>query len=457
MHLSSLVSANKRLLPMVVCGVVVLLSFTGSVHAQSPATPDSTGIKGLADTPDHPLLQQKKGRTTGDKILRFPATAVEFIFEGIVYLVGKPLSVFVQPAMTSEVKAFGGWLGRKHLYMGDGNQGDGSGFGVEISLKGQTGQTRPLTVTLSSAMTIRTYQAHALRIRQVLSRQLTLDVWGQYRSRPRENFYGIGPTSILADQSRYKLSNVNTGLALSYDFTRVGVTWMADWTDYRINDGSGNALPSTLDVFPGLTGSGGAKLLGVGVGVHFPLVLYQRPGWDTGIDASVRTYLDTGGSVFGFNRYMVSLYQAAPIFWDDRVLAIRVTGMAVDQHGRKTVPFFMAPHLGGTGDLRGYDTLRFRDRKAFWVNAEYRYPFWDIGIPEGTPEGRPVGWAADIVLFMDTGMVFDSFKQDFKYRNLSTDYGGGIRLRTKDGVTARAIIAHGSEATRFIVKIGGDF
>lgn len=434
------------------CTTVLCLS-TMPVFAQPTAPSDSSRIKGLADTPDHPVLMHKKGRTTIESVARFPARAIKYGFETGVKLASIPLSLFIHPATSKDIRSFGRFLGRNHIYLADGGQGDGSSFGVELGLIGRLGVARPLTVTLSSAMTIRTYQTHALRFHQVLSPKMALRAWGQYRIRPRENFYGIGPGTTLEGQTRYNQSDVNIGGMLSYALSRVRISGTMEWSDYRIKDGSGNGLLSSLDVYPGLIGSNGAELLSAGVGVNFPLILYIRPGWDTGIDASVRTYWDTNGSQFGFTQYMLSLYQAMPLFWGDRVLGVRVTGIASDQRGQSNIPFYLLSRLGGSANLRGFDNLRFRDKHAFVVNAEYRYPIWNIGINRGTTAGL----AADIVLFIDSGLVFNSFDQDFKTDNFATDYGGGFRLRTQRNIMARIIVARSSEATRLVVRLGRDF
>ena len=84
------------------------------------------------------------------------------------------------------------------------------------------------------------------------------------------------------------------------------------------------------------------------------------------------------------------------------------------------------------------------NRPPFSFHAEYRYPFWDIGINNGVDKGL----AGDIVLFMDKGMVFHSFSNDAKYNNLSTNYGFGIRFRRKNSDMGRGMIAHSKETTR---------
>ena len=432
--------------------VLCLLPFARSTTAQTAASVDSAVIKGSADTPDHPLLRQPKATSTGRKIMRAPARAVELIFKGLIYTIGRPVSYVVTPEGVAGVKAVGTWLDRAHLFVGDGSQGDGAGLGVAVGLKGQLGRETPLTVKLSSAFTSRTYQTHRVQLTQGITSQMDIDAWGQYRYRPRDNFFGIGSGALETGQTNYKQSNVNIGVGLGYQGNGFAVRGMVDWTDYELGHGTNSLRPSTLASYPGLIGLNGARLVTAGVDVHAPLFLYRKPGWDTGIDMAFRAYFDAEGSTYGFNTYKLALYQAVPIFWEDRVLAVRATGLIADRRSGKAVPFFLLPRLGGSSTLRGFGNLRFHDAKAFFINAEYRYPFWNIGINNGINEGL----AGDIVLFMDTGMVFDAFRNDITYDNLSTNYGIGIRLRRKDRVMGRAQIARSSETIRLVVTIGRD-
>jgi hypothetical protein len=433
--------------------VLGILSFTRPITAQTAAPVDSAVIKGSADTPDHPLLHQPKATSTGRKIMRAPANTVGLIFKGLIHTVGKPVFHVFTSEGAEKDKNSGSTLSRTHLFIGDGSQGIGSGWGVAVGIEAQLGRTTPLTVRLSSAITFRTYQTHLLQLTQTITPRTSVEVWGQYRYRPRDIFFGIGSSSLKTAKSNYKQTNYNTGVGLGYQGGGFAVRGLIDWTDYKVDHGTDSLSPSTLITFPGLIGGGVIRLVSTGVDFLAPLLLYRKPGWDTGIEMSFRAYFDVEGSTYGFNTYQLTLYQAVPIFWEDRVLAVRATGLIADARSGKAVPFFLLPRLGGSGTLRGFDDLRFHDTKAFVINAEYRYPFWNIGINNGVNEGL----AGDIVLFMDTGMVFHSFSNDVKYNNLSTNYGFGIRLRRKNGVMGRGMIAHSKETTRFVVSIGRDF
>lgn len=434
--------------------VVAWTAGASAGHAQPAAvSPDSAGVYGLADTPDHPILLQKKGRPPEEAIARFPARVLKATMQGLAYITGRPLSAVVDPTVIREVQDVAAWLRGSPFYLADGSQGDGSGVGIEFGIEARTGPARPFRVTLSTAWTYRLYQTHALRVRQALHPLMDLQAWGQYRSRPKENFFGVGPGTSEASRSVFKQSNLNAGAGFSVHPDRLRLSWTAEVTDYTIDDGRGEKLPSTLTRFPDMEGSAGARLYSAGFYVTYPALPYRQPIRDTAVEASVEVYWDADGSRFGFNRYTLLVYQTLPLFWGDRVLAVRAQGAIADQRGQKKIPFFLLNHLGGASTLRGYENHRFWDKKSFMVNAEYRYPLWDIGINRGYNKGM----AVDIVLFLDTGLAFDSFDQDFKAENFSTDYGGGFRLRADDGVRGRVLLARSPEAMQVVVKLAKDF
>ncbi|MDP7236700.1 MAG: hypothetical protein QGI34_08205, partial [Candidatus Latescibacteria bacterium] len=122
--------------------VLSVLFFTRPTTAQTAGPEYSAVIKGYADTPDHLLTHQSEAAPPVRKIMRGEsANALEIISKGL-----------------ESVKAFGFWLGRAPLFIGNGSQGGGSGLGVAVGLKGQVGRITPLAVRLSYAITYRTYQ-----------------------------------------------------------------------------------------------------------------------------------------------------------------------------------------------------------------------------------------------------------------------------------------------------------
>ena len=123
-----------------------------------------------------------------------------------------------------------------------------------------------------------------LQLTQTITPRTSVEVWGQYRYRPREIFFGIGSSSLKTAKSNYKQTNYNTGVGLGYQGGGFAVRGLIDWTDYKVDHGTDSLSPSTLITFPGLIGGGEIRLVSTGVDFLAPLLLYRKPGWDTGIE-----------------------------------------------------------------------------------------------------------------------------------------------------------------------------
>jgi len=269
--------------------------------------------------------------------------------------------------------------------------------------------------------------------------------------RTQDNFFGIGNDSKEKNRTQYNQSNLNTGIALSYNPHHFKISGLFDFTHYsKIKDSMGDEFPSTKDIFPNLAGMNGLKLYGIGVKITYPSKLYKGlPPPESGIELSARSYWDAEGSNYGFNQYTLMLYQTIPIFWGDRVVALRFIGSTTDPIKDRYVPFFVLNHLGGSTDLRGYENYRFMERDIFLLNFEYRYPVWDLGLPDRL--------AMDFVWFYDAGMVSRAIEKELSFNNLLSSYGIGLRVRKNAGTVIRLNLSHSSEMIRVDLKFGKDF
>ncbi len=122
------------------------------------------------------------------------------------------------------------------------------------------------------------------------------------------------------------------------------------------------------------------------------------------------------------------------------VLAVR--GMLCSEQG-EDVPFFELCQFGALGDIRGYEPGRFRDRRMFAVQAEYRRiltPRW--------------GFTA----FAGVGQVAPSWKS-FSTENLLPGGGVGVRfnLAKHDRINLRADVAYGNTGWSWTFALGEAF
>jgi outer membrane protein assembly factor BamA len=103
------------------------------------------------------------------------------------------------------------------------------------------------------------------------------------------------------------------------------------------------------------------------------------------------------------------------------------------------VPFYMAPSLGGTNTLRGYDNYRFHDRNLLLASAESRWAlFRDI----------------DLAAFFDAGNVA-ARPGDLNLHK--TSWGAGMRLHSRRSTLVRVDVSHSREGVHVYVSMTDSF
>ena len=147
------------------------------------------------------------------------------------------------------------------------------------------------------------------------------------------------------------------------------------------------------------------------------------------------------GAGVSFRRVDAEAQRYLPINGESQVIAVRALTSATFTSGGNDVPYFMLPELGGHGLLRGYSSLRYRDRSRLLVTAEYR---WTAG---------PL---VDMSLFADGGTVAPSFA-DLASSRMKTSYGAGITLHTPGTTIARLELAKSSEGLGLLLSFGPSF
>jgi hypothetical protein len=250
------------------------------------------------------------------------------------------------------------------------------------------------------------------------------EVRADMREYPREAFFGIGPDSRRADESRFSL---------------------------RMSDVTGRA---GVRLAPAL-------MVGGNAGVFFPRadgarIDYVRTGAFAEVDYREPLNARRGGwyrldfSHFGdragqssFRRMDLDVRQYIGFLAERRVIALRgnvSTLEPTDDSGG--IPFFLMPTLGGNDSLRGFRNYRFRGPHALLLQAEYRWELWS---------------GLDAALFYDAGKVALR-RQDLNLKRLERDYGFGFRFNTSEGVVLRVDAAFGSRDGKHLhIVFGGVF
>jgi outer membrane protein assembly factor BamA len=119
------------------------------------------------------------------------------------------------------------------------------------------------------------------------------------------------------------------------------------------------------------------------------------------------------GSGFTFQNYVFEINKYLPVR-EGHVVALRAMGCGVTG---ERIPFYELCQFGMMGDLRGYQTGRFRDRAMFAVQGEWRMilPWWlgataFGGVGEVAPDGKSFN-AEDLLPSGGVGLRFNLSKQ----------------------------------------------
>jgi hypothetical protein len=162
---------------------------------------------------------------------------------------------------------------------------------------------------------------------------------------------------------------------------------------------------------------------------------FPRDGWLVEVQGSF--YRKSVGSDFEAETIKLIANRYLPMR-DQDVLALRlmVKGTSED------TPFFLLSSFGGSTDLRGYPSGRYRDRMAYAMQSEYRWQYSDRWILTG---------------FVGFGEVADSFSNFGKNFLPAGGIGARYVLSKKHRVSLSADIAVGNDGAELYLGVGEAF
>jgi hypothetical protein len=162
---------------------------------------------------------------------------------------------------------------------------------------------------------------------------------------------------------------------------------------------------------------------------------FPRNGWQ--ILGQTVLYRESAGSDFEAETYKLSINRYFPMRETDALAARLVVRSASED-----VPFFLLSTFGGTTDLRGYPSGRYRDRQMYAMQTEYRWQFSNRWIFTG---------------FVGVGEVAEQFSE--MGRNFLPAGGLGARfvLSEKHKVGLSFDVATGKDGTEVYFGVGEAF
>jgi len=273
-----------------------------------------------------------------------------------------------------------------------------------------------------------------------------VDLYAVHRNYPRIDYYGPGPESRKSGRSNFRLEDtayeVTAGVK-PVERLRLGGT--AGYLAVNVGPGGDSRFVSTEKIYsqagtPGIDQQ--ADFWRGGVFAQYDW--RDNPGGPRrGGNYLLRysRYSDRRQQVQSFGRLDLEVQQYVPFFNERRVIALRAKSVLTDDSGRRQVPFYLQPTLGGSEDLRGFRPFRFYDDHMMVFNAEYRWETFS---------------GMDAAVFADAGKVFHR-RQQWNLKDLESSVGFGLRFNVQNSVFMRIDVGFSHEGFQVWVKFNNVF
>ncbi len=339
-------------------------------------------------------------------------------------------------------------LNREGLYPKLGSLTTGSGFAYGVGWRNSKLFDHNLTLDSWVAGSIKGYFGLELRaaLTELADGRVFAEGYFRRRDYPHEDFFGIGPASLRANQTDYALrGNTFGGRAGVEPLRRLRIGGGLEFLQPRVGRGSDRIVPSIDELFdettaPGLTRQPDFLRTSAFVELDTREPRYPRGGGYYLVELS--RYDDRTLEAYNFRQLDVDLQQYIGFLEGRRVIALRGFLSTSDTDAGQSVPFYYMPTLGGHDTLRGFRDYRFRGPHALLLQAEYRWEIWS---------------GVDGALFYDAGKVTDR-RGDLDFTDLESNYGLGFRFNTNQGIVLRVDAAFGSrDGPHLFIVFGGRF
>jgi hypothetical protein len=285
-----------------------------------------------------------------------------------------------------------------------------------------------------------------MQLPRLLDERLGIEAHVQSYDFPEELFFGLGPDSARSDLVKYGMrNNVVGGSAAVRPSSWLTVSGGADFLNPDINarEDEEDSIGSRFDdsSAPGLVVQPKFMRYEAAVDVNHR-VPRGNPRSGGRYLFTYQRFDDQDSNAYSFQRAEVDVQHYVSLLRNRRILALRALASVSDADEGAQIPFYYQRALGGPDDLRGFHRLRFRDKHALLLQAEYR---WEIFT------------AVDGALFYDAGKVA-SRVGDLNFKDLESDYGIGFRFGTANSVFLRIEAAFGSrDGKHFIFRFNNVF
>ena len=321
---------------------------------------------------------------------------------------------------------------KRPVYLAMGSSFEGGGVAFGPGYRARYADTGAVDVHATWSMRNQKTAEGKITLPRFGSDRITLDVHGNWVDAPRVASYGVG----------------NDASAIRSDFALRSATV-----------GVGGTVKAARNVtFGGSLDAIDAKAQSVPSGMTLTTIepTYRRTSVNAQFDSRTSPEYSRRGSLFridwadfhqtnagalNFQRVDAEIQHYVPLMRENWVLAFRALASTTETSAGQDVPYFLLPELGGSKQLRGFSSWRFRDRNRMLFTGEYRWA---------------AGPLVDMALFVDVGKVA-ARRADLNLRNLETSHGIGIRLHTQDTTVARLELARSRQGMSVILAFSPSF
>jgi outer membrane protein assembly factor BamA len=249
------------------------------------------------------------------------------------------------------------------------------------------------------------------------------------------DYYGPGPDSQKTGRSNYRREESAVDFSLDFRPTRryLSLGFSAGYQWYNVGPGQSDAFIPTEEQYPESVAPGiNTQTNYLRMGPFLEVDSRDKPKdphGGTHLLVRFNQFEDRKLERYSFRQIDACFEQYIPFFNQKRVLALRARSVLSYPQAGSVVPFYMQPTLGGSSDLRGYHRYRFYDNNSFLIAAEYRWEIFTL---------------MDAALFGDAGKVFQR-DGDFNLKELESDFGFGLRFKSRRAVLFRIDTAFSHE------------
>jgi hypothetical protein len=284
----------------------------------------------------------------------------------------------------------------------------------------------------------------SLKLPPFVDRRIAIETHANWLDAPKVAFFGLGGDTPKSNRTTFLYRTKTAGASARVRLLPLlSVGGGLDYLDVTTDRGSDSSeieerfTPATapgLRVNPTYTHSHAFAAIDWRDGEA-----YSRNGGLYRLDWS--SYAQRQDDRFSFSRIDAEANQFVPLFQSNWVLAFRALGTFTSTDDGSQVPYFLMPSLGGSTQLRGYASWRFRERNRLLVTGEYRWL---------------AGQFVDMAIFLDAGKVA-ARSADLDPDGLRTSFGIGIRLHTPAATVFRTELARTSDGLGLVFAFGPSF